>query len=115
MNSICCNSDLPQSASVVSSDNRTQSLTNAESIQPAPVEAKFNFLQGPGDLLSRFGKYLVLKHNQRIDRMAFNSLLKLDDNLLKDIGVTRQDVIWASNLPLHEDASKKINEIARRK
>ena len=64
--------------------------------------------------LSSIRNYVVRKHNQRIERQAFKSLLSLDDNLLKDIGVTRNDVVWASNLPLSESASDKLNEIARR-
>jgi len=66
-------------------------------------------------ILSAIKKTVVLKHNQRMDRMAFRTLLSLDDNLLKDIGVTRQDVTWANNLPLSVNAAEKLNEIARRK
>ena len=60
-------------------------------------------------------EYLVRKYNQRIDRQAFDNLLTLDDDLLKDIGVTRQDVIYASNQPRTTDASALLNEIARRR
>jgi len=56
---------------------------------------------------------LVTRYNQRIERQAFNNLLALDDRTLKDIGVTRQDVKWASRLPLSEDAAIKLEIITR--
>jgi len=72
-----------------------------------------------GTILMRLGKsmkrYLVMRYNQRIDRQAFNNVLSLDDRTLRDIGVTRQDVKWASRLPLAEDAAQKLEQIARRK
>lgn len=39
--------------------------------------------------------YLIIKH-KLVDRAACRHLLKLDDDHLNDIGVTREEVIWAS-------------------
>ena len=50
---------------------------------------------------------------RRMDRIAFQHLLGLDDRMLSDIGVRREDVIWASLLPLSENASMELEKIAR--
>jgi len=42
-------------------------------------------------------QFFVTHYNRRIDRQAFNNVLTLDDRTLKDIGVTRQDVMWAKS------------------
>jgi len=60
-------------------------------------------------------QFFVIRYNRRIDRQAFKNVMTLDDRMLKDIGVTRQDVMWASRLPLSEDAAAELEKIARRK
>lgn len=72
-------------------------------------------LGSPLQLLSIFKGYIVKKYNQHVDRQAFNYLLTLDDSLLRDIGVTRADVNWASNMPVCEDAAANLEKIARRR
>ena len=52
---------------------------------------------------------------QMLARRAFENLLILDEDLLKDIGVTRDEVIWASRLPLDVSAAQKLKEIADRR
>lgn len=49
--------------------------------------------------------YFKAKAKQRQDRAAFQHLLSLEPEILKDIGVTRGDVIWANNLPLNVNAA----------
>jgi len=49
---------------------------------------------------------------RRIDRQAFEHMLALDDKMLKDIGVTRNDVIWASQLPRSENASQELYRVS---
>jgi len=66
-------------------------------------------------LAKKVTQFFVIRYNQRIDRQAFKNVLTLDDRTLQDIGVTRQDVKWASRLPLSEDAAIKLEEIARRR
>ena len=46
-------------------------------------------------------------------RDAFRSLLRLDARLLSDIGVTREDIEWASRLPLSVNASAELQKIAK--
>ncbi len=47
----------------------------------------------------------------RVDRQAFSHLLTLDDHILKDIGLTRDDVVWASRLPVSVNASLELEKI----
>jgi len=51
---------------------------------------------------------------QRIDRDAFNQLLKLDTEMLNDIGVSRDDVVYASRLPISEDAAVYLSKVSGR-
>lgn len=55
------------------------------------------------------------KHmKRRTDRAAFRYMLTLDDEILDDIGVTRANVEWASQLPLEMSASAELEKTARR-
>lgn len=51
------------------------------------------------------------RQQRRIDRDAFRNLMSLDEAGLKDIGITRDDIIWASKLAMHESASKELEKI----
>lgn len=51
----------------------------------------------------------------KTDRDAFRTIARLDDAMLKDIGLTRGDVTWASQLPLSTNAACELEIIARRK
>ena len=108
MNSHCCNSNFTDTLISSASTQQRGIADNGE------TKRSLWLIQGPSYVLSLMKNYLIRKHNQRIDRQAFNHLLALDESLLRDIGVTRQDVTWASNLPLSENASARLNEIARR-
>ncbi len=44
----------------------------------------------------------------RIDRLAFQQLLMLDDAALRDIGFTREEVNRANRLPLSQNASEEL-------
>lgn len=61
---------------------------------------------------NRLQNFQQYKSN-RIDRQAFQSLVRLDDRVLDDIGVTRGDVIWANNLPLAINAAQELNKISK--
>lgn len=64
--------------------------------------------------LSRIPAWYRTRRQRRIDRAAYRNMLRLDDAMLKDIGVTRADVLWASELPLSENAALELQRIARR-
>lgn len=68
-------------------------------------------------LISRLRGGFELHRRNRVRRAAFLHLLRLDDNILADIGVTRAEVEDAARLPLQVNASKVLAEraLARRK
>ncbi|WP_205042102.1 DUF1127 domain-containing protein [Rhodoligotrophos defluvii] len=55
----------------------------------------------------------VLLANWRA-RQGLKDLLAADDWLLKDIGLTRNEVAWAMRLPLSVNAGEELNRIAKR-
>lgn len=60
----------------------------------------------------RFLERRAYRREQRRDRLAFRAMMHLDDNTLKDVGVSREDVIWASQLPLSQNAGQELHKIA---
>jgi hypothetical protein len=46
-------------------------------------------------------------------RRAVRRLEYLDEHLLRDIGATRDDVVWASHLPLNRNAALALDERTR--
>lgn len=63
--------------------------------------------------VSLFVKKYQARKQHRIDRQAFLQMLKLDDRMLADIGVTHGDVLWASNLPIEVNAARELTLIRR--
>ena len=66
------------------------------------------------NLLTRTWAYLAERRSRRADRLAMRELLSMDDATLKDIGISRGDVQWASNLPLSASATTELEIVARR-
>lgn len=60
-------------------------------------------------------EYLVRRREQRGRRMAFLNLTRLDDHVLDDIGVTREEVERAAAMPLEVDAARALQAMARRR
>lgn len=54
------------------------------------------------------------RRKNRERRDAFNTMLHLDDRMLSDIGVTRDDVRWASRLPLSVNASEELRRLSQK-
>ncbi len=75
-------------------------------------------LEGPRNLLTQgFSKlisFAVTQLQRRYQRAAFRKLLVADDRILKDIGVTRGDIHWASQLPLQVNAGEELRLSSRR-
>ena len=63
-------------------------------------------------LTAGIGNWFAIRKQRRIDRLAFQHMLTLDDSTLRDIGVSRNDVIWASNLPLSANASLELQKLS---
>ena len=55
-------------------------------------------------------KYRTHKQH-RINRLAFQQMLALDEHILADIGVSQGDVLWASKLPIEVNAAKELTLI----
>lgn len=65
-----------------------------------------------GRLVRKIRTHLQLRRQHRINRQAFAQMMNLEDELLKDIGVTRADIHWASSLPLSENAAIELKKIS---
>ncbi|MCK5931309.1 MAG: hypothetical protein KAG89_03975 [Fulvimarina manganoxydans] len=62
-------------------------------------------------LVSYLRSWSTERRRQRLQRDAFNSLLKLDDDILWDVvGVRREDVVRLANLPIGVDAMAALKE-----
>ncbi len=73
------------------------------------VQQKFsNFING---MILKLKTFHAQRRQRRIDRDAFLNLMSLDDTRLKDIGISRNDIIWASKLAMHKNASKELEKI----
>lgn len=64
-------------------------------------------------LYDRASKGLQEWVERRQDRAAFLKLRSLDDRQLRDIGLTREDVEEAANLPIWQSASEEVQRRAR--
>ncbi len=59
--------------------------------------------------LAAAGDWIKLHASRWRARRRVRDLLELDDRLLDDMGVTRDEVRWASYLPLSVDAVRELN------
>ena len=62
---------------------------------------------------ARLRAWAAEREQRRIDRAAFRTLLGLDDQMLRDIGVTRDEVRRAANLPLSVNAAQELDAVKR--
>ncbi len=51
---------------------------------------------------------------RRIEQKGLREMLALDDDLLRDIGVTRGDVAYAANLPGSRDRAAELRKLSKR-
>ena len=56
--------------------------------------------------------WLNRRDAQKIKRKKFKNLLDLEDKMLDDIGVTREEVQQAARLPLSQDAATELRRIS---
>ena len=68
-----------------------------------------------GALLNAVKSGWRIWRQRRMDRQAFQHMIALDDHILRDIGVTRSDVIWASRLPLSQNAALELQKLTLQK
>lgn len=80
---------------------------------PAPALDSSVWVQPLRALLGRTAKWWQWQQQRRSDRRAIRHLLTLDDAALRDIGVHRGDIAWASKLPRSADATVELELLAR--
>lgn len=66
------------------------------------------------ELLKSLPKRLWARWSEWRSRRGLNDIAKLSDDMLRDIGVSRDDIRWASSQPLDVDAAEMLNRLARR-
>ena len=84
------------------------SITHSHHIQTFNFPRLKNWVLGS---IKRIQDWRKLRRKQRIDRLAFQQLLYLDDHLLRDTGYERTDLEEANNLPLDVDAAAAVKLI----
>ena len=66
-------------------------------------------------LFRKFRVWQKANRRYRNDRIAIGQLLDLNDKTLRDIGINRVDIIWASKLPRDRIATLELQKIARKR
>ncbi|MEJ1991007.1 MAG: hypothetical protein P8X50_04615 [Maritimibacter sp.] len=65
-------------------------------------------------LLRRFRDRIRARYQARINRVGYRQMLELDQDLLRDIGLSRADVHWALSQPDEIDVGAELHAIRRR-
>lgn len=60
------------------------------------------------DLYDNLRKRAAEARRRRMERAGFREMMKLDDHLLHDIGVTRADVAYCAGLGEERDATQEL-------
>lgn len=87
-------------------------ITHPESFAAAPPRSLLSALS---TFLQRFRAYRERRSSLKDDREAFLHVVYLDDRVLFDMGVTREEVEWAASLPLEVNAARALKERAERR
>lgn len=67
----------------------------------------------PGRLVRQWRHWWQQRQKRQADRRAIAYMQTLDDTMLRDIGLHRGDISWASNLPKSADALTELELLAR--
>ena len=62
--------------------------------------------------IGKISQFLSHRKELREKRDACNAMLLLEDAMLRDIGVTRANVEWASKLPLEMNAAEELRRLS---
>ena len=60
----------------------------------------------------RLDRYLQKKQRQKVDRDTYRQLQQLDDYSLRDIGLSRQDVVREHRIPLTQNVALELERIS---
>lgn len=58
-----------------------------------------------------FGRAVLTRLANLVRRRRLAPLLHLDDHMLRDMGITRDDVLRARSLPLSRDAGEELHRV----
>lgn len=80
--------------------------------KPAPPPAPDIYMPAmpPLELIAAVEHWWHVYRRRRQFRQRFLPLLAHDDHILEDMGHHRDDILWASRLPLKVDALKALEE-----
>ncbi len=102
--------------------NPSKALSKAPSkdkSEPLPGNTTRSVLQSVlAALRQGLAKYRLSRARRKAQkeaRDAFMTTLGLDDRMLEDIGVTREEAQWAAGLPLEINAARALHARARRR
>ena len=80
----------------------------SEQIAEASVSGTSRFMNLIATLKGKLNDHV----QRRADNKVFSYLVQLDDGTLKDIGISRGDVVWAGSLPANVNASLELAKLA---
>ncbi len=82
-------------------------------IQPlASQQTVFSIItKATNDIATHLKNAFKQRQKRWNNRNALQQMLKLDDHILADIGLTRDDVLWANTLPLEKNAAVELDKI----
>ena len=96
--------------SICCPDMKSHSVTLQNEVKQIKAGTQHDFLTMLAGRLRTFLERKALYRQRKIDRAAFLTMMSLDDSMLDDIGLTRNDIIWAAKLPLSVDAALAVRE-----
>ncbi len=76
------------------------------------AEASVSLSTRVAELIATVKGKIAGRIQRRADNKTFRYLMQLDDAMLKDIGISRGDVVWAGNLPVNANASLELAKLA---
>ena len=81
------------------------SITHPHHVPTINIPAWKNWFS---ERLSRLEIWRKQRRQRRIDRLAFQQMLYLDDHMLEDVGYHRADLEGVNNLPLDVNAAAAV-------
>lgn len=105
----------PKTPAWLGPDRQTKRLHQAAAApSPDAGQIRRRIPPAPIRMLQRISTWYRRWRDARDRRDAFLYLLTLDEHMLSDIGVSREQVLQASRLPLRENAALQLRQAASR-
>ncbi len=89
-------------------------VCTSQNLPIKPSNTVATIVKGAASQFASLAKERYQRQKQiRVNRQAFSHMLKLDNHILADIGLSRDDVIWASRLPIDVNAACELETIRK--